>query len=156
MVCNGDMLIFGVEMTYTDMIDLVKSYVEIRCDSRHAEELENLNSYANYEVTDILNNILRELKFKIQIIHTPCCLFGSKNFQMVYLGVKLSNSAFLIKQNPVNFVSFEAYEKYFTENLNNAKRELEKNKDIYIEEMSKITQKNPIFVSLPNDCFSCT
>lgn len=168
MVYTGDTLIYGVQLDFYK----AKKYIE-KYNINNSSELDNtvnndelsdsdgsnysndLNSYYDCE------KIMDDFNLSIKLLKPPCCFFdyNDEEFSKVYIGVELCINNIVSRSNVNNFDTFEEYLNFYLNNISDAQKQLEINKDKYILDFNKIlpnTEFQLKFYSLPNDCYSCT
>ncbi len=168
MVCTGDTIIFGVQMTLSDAIKYLLKYFKSKVDLKSYKEIKEEFEYfeenetEKYEIVDYIEKLLSYFDLSIEIIRPRCCLFShysSDDFSLVYLGVELCFNCLVSRFNSKKFNTIEEYENFYTKGLVGAKKLLEENKNKYLEDLGKIipkTKNKPKIYTIPNDCFSCT
>jgi hypothetical protein len=164
MVCTGDILVFGVQMPLTDVVKYILKFAKANIDKETYIELSNnIKDKDSYEAMEHSEKFFKQLNMSIEIIRPRCCLYDdeyeSSDYSKVYLGVELHGSSYVSRYDVENFDSFEEYKKSYLERINIVNELMQKNKNKYLEDLSKILPKKlnkPKFYVLPNDCFSCT
>ncbi len=166
MVCTGDTLIYGVQMTPSDIKKCILRYIKSAYDSDSykivKDDLEDFEPDDMYEIINYVDKLLHETDISIRVIRPPCCLYSTDptdDFSLVYLGVELCSNSLVSRFHSIEFNSIEEYEKSYTSGLVDAKKLLEENKTKYLEDLAKFipkTKNKPKFYTIPNDCFSCT
>ena len=159
MVCTGDILIFGIQMSLEDVIKYILKFIKSNpIEETYKKIKEDLKNDDKTEIIEYINNIFKQKNLSIEIIRPRCCLFSDDNddYSYVYLGVELCSNDLVSRFDVKKFNTIEEYENFYTEGLINAKDLLNKNKNKYIDDLKKIVKTKPMFYTLPNDCFSCT
>lgn len=166
MVCTGDKLIYGIQMTLEEASKYVLKYIKSHVSEQNYEEIESeLNDRDDdsdkfYYLSDILEQLEKAgLPLYVTIIKPPCCLFGFGDHTKVYLGVELSSNHIHSRWEPLIFSSIEDYKKKLTEGVNKAEKLLQTNKEKYLADLAKFvpkTKNKPKIYTMPNDCYSCS
>jgi hypothetical protein len=164
MVCTGDILIYGVSMTLSDVVKYILKYLKTKDKNLYdeANEFFKDNEGERYEICEYVDKVLKKDNFLIQMLMPKCCLYSddpSDDYGKVYLGVELNYNCLVSRFKVNQFKTIDDYEKFYTEGLIDAKKLFEENKNKFNEELGKLlpnSKNKPKFYSLPNDCFSCT
>lgn len=161
MVCTGDKLIYGIQMTVEDATKYVLKYIKSHVPGKKYQEIEQeFNDHEDdSDKVYYLSDILEQLESTVTVIKPPCCLFGFGDHTKVYLGVELLNNNFHSRWEPFNFSSLEEYKKKLTEGVNNVEKLLQTNKEKYLADFAKFvpkTKNKPKLYTMPNDCYSCS
>ncbi len=162
MVCSGDTLIYGIEMSLEDVAIYTLKYLK-RCkskkiDKKKIEELEEAINEEDVSIQD-LYIIFEMINLPISIHRAPCCLFDRDCFSSVYLGIELCSNDLISRFNGYTFTTIEEYEEFLTQGLEKAKKYMDNNKDKinkYLKKFVSLEKNIPKFYTLPNDCFSCS
>lgn len=159
MVCTGDTLIFGIELTVSEAFKYAKDYISSDDDSSDDDsESDDSSDYSSTNSNDVdkLETLYSGFNLSVEIIKPPCCLF-KHCFSKIYFGVVLGSNDLVCRFDSFEFDTIDDYEAFYTEELNNAKKLLQENKNKYINDIRKIIPDIiPKFYTIPNDCFSCT
>lgn len=160
MVCTGNLLIYGIEMSIYDIIKYVLKYFKSYPSIKSYEEIKSeLEDGEIYDQIMLINKLFESNGFSINVIKPRCCLSNIENFYNVYLGVELYENSIISRWNPYVFSNLDDYMKLLTRGFELGKQKLEENQQNYTMDFIKILPKTkitPKFYSLPNDCFSCT
>jgi len=119
MVCNGDILIFGVQMELSEVVKYMLRYLKkntSKASYKACRELFEENSDDKNETFEQLEELFDELKLSIDIIKPVGCLWNIKGYSHVYLGVELCSNNHLFSRfdpKPKKFSTIEDYEKFY-------------------------------------------
>ena len=95
-----------------------------------------------------------DFNLSIKLLKDPCCFFDcdDEEFGKVYIGVVLCINDIISRSNVNNFDTFEEYLNFYFNNVLEAQKKLELNKNEYLLDFSKILPNNNFqlkFYSLP-------
>ncbi len=149
---SGHYLIYVLKSNIDDLRDIFEIEEEID------EEISSI-----YEFIDICNQILEDYKF-LKILKMPCCYFDDNE---LFIGVHLGEMSVQYRDNIEKYSNLEEYlerhyeklkkiESVFVDNRNLIDNEVDKIFNEYPKISEYFSKSNFEFITIPNDCESCT
>jgi hypothetical protein len=165
MVHSGDEVIYGVQLSMSDVITYLTKYIkkidtELYKKVKLAVENDDLKNDIK-EAYNYFDDIFKELNLSIELIKPHCCLFSEddEDFSKVYLGMCVCSNHIVQRFTLFEFETFDQYKEFYMKGIVLGEKFLQKNRDKCLEDLGKILPKSknkPKFYSLANDCASCT